>query len=580
MASEYTTNRRYPLYTNNDKPNLRDQYNGAIREIDSDMQQALNDSSGVASALGAGFDAQNTVRMAIDNCATDSDLANEVTARANADTALGTRITNETTARENADTSINNKIGSGFSASNTVANAIELINNEIGTLKGTGDVTKYGAVSGSHTNDWQSIFNACMNDGRSIFFPAGTWYIQGSYTINNPLLITADSPLIMENANSALNIQVAFSSRACVITGIVFNGLGTAKNALKFSSTSTNAAIIIGCSFIDFIESAIYSEALGLFVDGCIFHDNIVRNNESLPNRMIGITGLTDNVISNCKFFHQLCAIKVDDANNITNCYMYSAPHNTRVSYGIMTNTHKQLYTTNISFCEFDTITYCIDAISNCNVTNNVFMWDHGVNPINAIFYVSKNPEFIIDTSVFSNNTILGAASNTTTADTIQMYYLSANSTNARIRSYRSKENNFINRSAPSETVKLFAGLANNGGALDSSTAWQHYEVAFPQLSVYEGRINIKNNAYGIELLGFSSARKGAITPIPASYFHTPLMAIVNTTVFMGHGFYIRGGGTPVVNEISLYTGTAVWTEIGATVNSISESSIVVIDVQ
>jgi hypothetical protein len=124
MASEYTPNRRYPLYTNNDKPNLRDQYNGAIREIDTDMQQALTDSSGVASALGAGFDAQHTVRMAIDNCATDSDLSSEATARANADTALGTRITNETSARESADTNLGTRITNETSARESADTAL------------------------------------------------------------------------------------------------------------------------------------------------------------------------------------------------------------------------------------------------------------------------------------------------------------------------------------------------------------------------------------------------------------------------------------------------------------------------
>ena len=67
MASEYTTHRRYPLSTDQDKPNLRDQYNGAIRMIDGDMDDALDASGHVTDALGAGFDAQHTVRMALDD---------------------------------------------------------------------------------------------------------------------------------------------------------------------------------------------------------------------------------------------------------------------------------------------------------------------------------------------------------------------------------------------------------------------------------------------------------------------------------------------------------------------------------
>ena len=34
MASEYTKNYSFDLYTDNDKPNLRDQYNAAITNMD------------------------------------------------------------------------------------------------------------------------------------------------------------------------------------------------------------------------------------------------------------------------------------------------------------------------------------------------------------------------------------------------------------------------------------------------------------------------------------------------------------------------------------------------------------------
>lgn len=133
MASEYTPNRRYPLYTDNDKPNLRDQYNGAIREIDSDMAEALHDSQAVSDALGSGFDAQHTVRMAIDACATDAQVEAEAQARLSADSTLQTNINNEATARQNADTSLGNRItsiegmipSSAFSSSSTVKAAID-----------------------------------------------------------------------------------------------------------------------------------------------------------------------------------------------------------------------------------------------------------------------------------------------------------------------------------------------------------------------------------------------------------------------------------------------------------------------
>lgn len=39
MASEYTPNYHLDLYTDNDKPNLRDQYNAAMRKIDRELAE-------------------------------------------------------------------------------------------------------------------------------------------------------------------------------------------------------------------------------------------------------------------------------------------------------------------------------------------------------------------------------------------------------------------------------------------------------------------------------------------------------------------------------------------------------------
>ena len=42
MASEYTPNYNLDLYTDNDKPNLRDQYNGAITKVDAQLHEFSN----------------------------------------------------------------------------------------------------------------------------------------------------------------------------------------------------------------------------------------------------------------------------------------------------------------------------------------------------------------------------------------------------------------------------------------------------------------------------------------------------------------------------------------------------------
>ncbi len=107
MASEYTEHFNLDLYTDNDRPNLRDQYNAAIRKIDNKL-----------------FDQVTTINLldsVVDNLKEDveqmqTDLTNEVTARTNADTALGTRIDNETTARESADQTLTTNLAAEVTA--------------------------------------------------------------------------------------------------------------------------------------------------------------------------------------------------------------------------------------------------------------------------------------------------------------------------------------------------------------------------------------------------------------------------------------------------------------------------------
>lgn len=174
MASEYTQNRRYPLYTDSDKPNLRDQYNGAIREIDADMAQALQDSSGVAAALGSGFDAQHTVRMAIDS--TDNAVSAEATARQNADTSLGTRIDSEATARQNADsalgTRIDNEVTARQNADTTLGNRISALENP------TKYIATIGDSFGNENGEWAALtanktgyqlINRCTNEAGFVY---------------------------------------------------------------------------------------------------------------------------------------------------------------------------------------------------------------------------------------------------------------------------------------------------------------------------------------------------------------------------------------------------------------------------
>lgn len=107
MASEYTEHFNLDLYTDNDRPNLRDQYNAAIRKIDNKLFEQVT--------------IINLLDSTVDNLVEDvqqmhTDLDNETTARTNADTAINTRIDNETTARETADQTLTTNLSAEVTA--------------------------------------------------------------------------------------------------------------------------------------------------------------------------------------------------------------------------------------------------------------------------------------------------------------------------------------------------------------------------------------------------------------------------------------------------------------------------------
>lgn len=215
MASEYTTNRRYPLYTDQDKPNLRDQYNGAIRMIDGDMDDALDASGHVSDALGAGFDAQHTVRMALDdaNAKFGSGISSSstVTDQLN-NKAASSALQTEAQDRQTADTALSNRLGSGVTEQNTattqfaaVAQAlngkasVQSVSNlgmQIVKMRHSirnkkivviGDSLSYSATGYASTHWWQYLQSkfgcTCYN-----FAVGGTGFTMGNPTFYSQLL--------------------------------------------------------------------------------------------------------------------------------------------------------------------------------------------------------------------------------------------------------------------------------------------------------------------------------------------------------------------------------------------------------
>lgn len=110
MASEYTPNYNLDLYTDNDKPNLRDQYNGAITKIDAQLHEFSNNMVIVTDAANQARDKAATAQSAADsNAKSISALNNTVTeidsAYKAADAKLSSDLTDAYKAADDAVTS-------------------------------------------------------------------------------------------------------------------------------------------------------------------------------------------------------------------------------------------------------------------------------------------------------------------------------------------------------------------------------------------------------------------------------------------------------------------------------------------
>lgn len=82
MASEYTQNYNLDLYTDNDKPNLRDQYNGAITKIDAQLHEFSNNLVVVTEAANQAKDKANENATEIADEVTRAKAAEQANAKA------------------------------------------------------------------------------------------------------------------------------------------------------------------------------------------------------------------------------------------------------------------------------------------------------------------------------------------------------------------------------------------------------------------------------------------------------------------------------------------------------------------
>ena len=103
MASEYTPNYNLDLYVDNDKPNLRDQYNGAITKIDAQLHEFSNNMVIVMDAANQARDKAATAQSAAD-------------ANAKSISALNTTVTEVDSAYEAADTKLSRDLTDSYKA--------------------------------------------------------------------------------------------------------------------------------------------------------------------------------------------------------------------------------------------------------------------------------------------------------------------------------------------------------------------------------------------------------------------------------------------------------------------------------
>ena len=95
MASEYTPNYNLDLYTDNDKPNLRDQYNGAITKIDTQLHEFSNNLVVVTEAANQARDKAGTAQSAADSNTTA--ITDETTRAKAAEQANAKAVSDEVT---------------------------------------------------------------------------------------------------------------------------------------------------------------------------------------------------------------------------------------------------------------------------------------------------------------------------------------------------------------------------------------------------------------------------------------------------------------------------------------------------
>lgn len=161
MANAYTSNYKLDLYTDNDKPNLRDQYNGAINKIDEELHNNSVNITTANNTANRAYDvaseAKTTATDASKNATTAISTANSATKTANtASSTASSAVTTANSAKEIANAASKTATSAATtanSANGKVDNALVKINDATTKLDAAteGFNTNFNKLSGDIT---------------------------------------------------------------------------------------------------------------------------------------------------------------------------------------------------------------------------------------------------------------------------------------------------------------------------------------------------------------------------------------------------------------------------------------------
>jgi hypothetical protein len=208
MASEYTTNFNLDLYTDTDKPNLRDQYNGAMNKIDSQLNTLSNN---IVISTEAANQAKEQAKAASDSASTNAQSI----------ATLQTTVSGIDTAYKAADSAIETTLNTKAPVSHASADR----------TYGAGDATHYGHVK---------LYNAIGSNADGAITPAA---VQSALS-NIDTSIGDGSITTQKIADGAVTAaKIAQSAKDAIMGGMTIKIFGN-----KITGTdNTGASYPTGC---------------------------------------------------------------------------------------------------------------------------------------------------------------------------------------------------------------------------------------------------------------------------------------------------------------------------------------------